>query len=271
MPWTLANTAHNKNGVTALTVPATTIGNLLFLAIVCDHTASSNPRAPTGGGTWGQVGTTQNDATNNEDAEMWRAVCTSSVTTINIAASMAGDAVCFAEFTPPSGTVATDVNDTTKAFFNSTTTTDATTSNNITPAGGSELIVAAIQDASANVPTFTQGTGWSLAVAEPGTAATTGGNAIEYKTGPSGSQNATWTINKTNDRVTVQIAAFLPADVAAGGGPPFRPMNMKLMGTPVQRMLAFPAPDMTDLTPVATALPWGPIVVDTAVSQAANN
>jgi len=224
MPWSLAGTPAHTNGTTAintLTVPATTIGNLLVIAASSDDTVGS-PLAPTGGATWARIGSKQTDGGGQSATWFW-GTCTSSVTSITLTggAGLAHTGVVFAEFTPPVGTISLDTSDTTRAFANYTSTANAETSNNITPAAANELLVAAYYHQNIDQPTITAGTGWTLAVAEPGsTANQAGGAALEYKSSSTGAQGATYTQSITGPTAdyTVQIAAFNPAD-SGGGGP----------------------------------------------------
>lgn len=177
------------------------------------YDAGGGAASPAGGGTWARIGSSQTDGNSQVSTWFW-ALCTSSVTSITGTPTLA-DANVFVEFSGNAAASPLDTQNTAKAAFSSTTTTDAATSNNITPAASGELILSAIYDSQGTAPTFTAGTGFTLAKAEPGTNGVTGAVAVEWKTGASGSQNATWTINKTGDTITVQIAAFKAAVVAA--------------------------------------------------------
>lgn len=220
MPWTNPNSAHvnGLNTVTAITVPATTIGNLLVIAASTDDAAGA-ALAPTLGATWARIGTKQTDSGGQSATWFW-GTCTSSVTSITLAggSTLAHSGVAYAEFAPPTGTISVDTSDTTRAFANYTSTANAETSNNITPAGANELLVAAYYHQNTDQPTITAGTGWTLAVAEPGsTTNQAGGCALEWKSSSTGAQGATFTqsIAGPTADYTVQIAAFLPADSTA--------------------------------------------------------
>lgn len=231
MAITNPNTAHVGSGSpTTLAIPASTIGNLGIFS--CSYDNAGTAPAPTGGGTWARIGTVQLDGGHNQDQTWFWTIFTSSITSISIAGGGAPVAAAstYAEFASSTGWNASplDTSDTTHAVFSSTTSANAEVSTNITPAAAGELIVSAISDSNGTAPTFTAGTGFALAVAEPGAAGANGGGAIEWKTGAAGSQNATWTMDKTGDAGFVQIAAFKPVAAAASS---FLPAAARLQFT----------------------------------------
>lgn len=216
--WALLNTAHKNSGagsLGSLTIPASTIGNLGILVV---SSASGTLTPISGGGTWAQIGK-QTDAGNSQDAEWYWVVFTSSVTSItwntNVALS-----VVYAEFVPPAGTVAVDVSDASKAFAAMPAAGTVMASNSITPAAAGELLLAATYDQSGDAPNWTPGTGFSMAVQEPGTSGADGACALEWADTASGAQSAGFTANKSGGSYTIQIAAFTPAFAGGGGGGP---------------------------------------------------
>lgn len=225
MGYSVLQTNHDKSSSTiaSLAFPgAVTAGSLLVMAISYD--AGQTINAVSGGGTWARVGTSQLDSGDGQRAEWWYCQnATGGATTVSWTTAggpdPSGAAVVIAEISAVATAPALDAQDTTKAFAAGSTTADANTSNNITPAGSGELLLSAIYDQSGDAPTFTAGTGWTLAIAEPGTAGVTGAVALEWKTGGSGAQNAAWTTNQTGT-ITVEIAAFLPLAAPASPSAP---------------------------------------------------
>jgi hypothetical protein len=218
MAYALVQSNHTKgNTLGSLAFPgAVTAGNLLELAISYD--AGATITTVTGGGTWVRAGTSQTDAGNGQKAERWYCLsATGGATTVTWNGNPNGVGVVIKEVSRSDAQSWTfDTANTAKAFGSTSTTANAETSNSITPAAANEYLSASIYDQSGTAPTFTAGTGWTLDVTEPGTAASTGAVAFESKTGGSGAQSATFTVNKTGDSYTVQIAAFGPA--LSGGG-----------------------------------------------------
>jgi len=223
MAFALVQTAHANAISGTVTIPASTIGNLGFLASSIG--GSSAPASPTGGGTWQLVGD-QHDAGNSQNVDCYWVVFSSSVTTLTLSGGSpdAAAAVAYCEF---SGATASplDVKDATKAFTTATTATDNASSSNITPAGSGELIVVGYGDTGGNQASIAAGTGFTTGVAEIG-AAGTGAAAICWKTGGAGSQNGTFTVGTGAHNYTCQIAAFLSAVTAAP--PNFQPSRMPL-------------------------------------------
>lgn len=250
---------NNANANSTLAVPATTAGSLLVFAISYDPSGGSMSGI-TGGGTWARIGTAQFDSGNSQNAELWYCPnATAGVTSINPGAGLTtatnGQARVYCEFSGVATSTPLDTQDTTKAFFASSTTTDAETSNNITPAASGELIISAIYDQTGTAPTFTPGTGWTLGRAQPGVAASTGAVALEWKVGVSGAQHSTWTINKTGDSVTVQVAAF---KAAAGVAASLVTDTRRVQRNSLLRRHHDPARDRVSVYMKATRPGWRP-------------
>ena len=215
MAYAVVQSNHTSNGGAAFNSIAygasVTSSNLLVLSASFDGGVTT--LAPTGcTSAWNKIGSQLNGAT-NQRVEFWYALA-SSGTTVSLGATIGGAAVAIAEFSGVATSTPLDVSDCTKTFAATTTATDHETSTAITPSGSGELVVGCYQGAQGVAPTITAGTGYTLVCAESGIASTTGATAIEWKTGSSGSTTATYTVNLSTDRYTVQIATFL----AAGGG-----------------------------------------------------
>lgn len=211
--YSLLQTNHNKGAsVTGFTLSATAAGSLIILATSYDATTTLT--GISGGGTWAQLGA-QLDGGNGQNMATWylqnaSAGTTSFTFTITGGSDLGACGWAAAEFSGVTqGGSALRTSDATKSFGVTTAVTDAETSFNITPTTG-DLLIATTCDQNGTVPTITAGTGWALAITEPGTNAT-GAAAIEYKTAATSSaQNATYTFNKVGDSYTVQIGAFKP-------------------------------------------------------------
>lgn len=212
MSFSSANPTHANTGAlsntTALTIPASTIGRLGFLGFSNDHTKPI--LTVTNGGTWAKIGSTQVDATNSQDMSLWWTIYSSSVTTLNFTACAAA-AFVYLEFSSTLGWPVSplDVQDTTTSTFGpSSTTPNALATGNITPAAANELIVSLGTSSNGTAPVWTQGTGYTMGVQEPGAAGNDGSAVLQWKIGASGAQNATLSINTASERWAIMVAAF---------------------------------------------------------------
>jgi|SRR5215469_7514207 len=116
----------------------TTAGNQLFLVICYDNAGTVTI---TGGGTWGIVGTSQNDAGNGQKVETWFCgSATGGSTTPSLTGSHQAVTIVLAEFSGGASTI--DVSNTAKAFA-----ANVVTSNAVTPTNG-----------GSQTATFTEGT-----------------------------------------------------------------------------------------------------------------
>lgn len=213
------NNSVSLNNPIALTVTATTAGNLFVLDIETGSGQTISTVADNGtGNTWHQIGTAINDTFDGQLFYRFYTVvqASGSFTTINVTGNAALQAISWVggEYNSTNGWAATPLN----AFDNgtlgtTTTTTDAEVSNNITPLA-TDLLVSGYDDGAGNVPTITAGTGWTLTAAEPGINAVTGATAQEWKASASGSaQGSTYTVNKTGNHYAVNIESFSQGSV----------------------------------------------------------
>jgi len=234
MPYALLQTNHAKGTLnTATGVGQTYNGlsfsnsvapaSLLMLSVCYDQGATVT--GVSGGGTWARVGTSQNDPTNSQNAETWYcANATGGSTTPVItydsgSTGFAAAALVIAEFSGVRPVTPLDVSNTAKAFATSATGTDANTTNAVTVSIADSLGVAIYLGTAGVAPTITEGTGWSMGIAEPGTVGLTGATVLIYRSADPGSLTGTFTSNLNTDRYTGQIAVFKPTGTVLVGQP----------------------------------------------------
>lgn len=224
MSFSLANDTHPATLVSAVgnTIPATTVGNLLIVAITNATTGASpvSVSSITGGGvgTWVKGGQFQSGGTSNYDAEVWYGIVTSATgntsVTINYSLSVAqanitefswsGGSLVGSGITVEAGTAGTNGH---------TAAGTAITSGVITPSSGRDALIVCTWGRNGTATTKTSGPTNSFTEL----AGASGAHTAAYLSAPStsGSYSVSWAYS---NNYAVHNAVIVAMSI--GGSPP---------------------------------------------------